>query len=48
MDMPDDKDADVRWFFETVFALREVLNDREFAAFRDWLEFVVEDQAVAH
>ena len=48
MDMPDDKDAAVRWFFQTIFALREELDDHEFEAFRDWLAFVVEEQAIAH
>ena len=47
-DMPDDKDAAVRWFFETIFALREELDDAEFDALRAWLEFVADEQAVAH
>ena len=48
MDMPDDKDAAVRRFIETIFALREELDDAEFAVFRDWLAFVADEQPVAH
>lgn len=46
--MPDDKDAAVRRFIETIFALREALDDAEFEALRDWLEFVADEQLVAH
>ena len=48
MGMPDDKDAAVRWFFETIFQLRDQMSEQEFAAFRRWVEFVAEEQAVAH
>lgn len=48
MGKPDDKDAAVHWFFDTIFRLREQMSDREFAEFRAWIEFLAEEQTVAH
>lgn len=48
MGIPDDKDAAVRWFFETLFALSEQLSEQEFAAFREWIEFIAGEPPVAH
>lgn len=48
MEMPDDKDAAVHWFFETMLNLREQMNAQEFAALRTWIEFLAEEQPLAH
>lgn len=48
MSVPNDNEAAIRWFLETVFRLREDLSDAEFDAFRQWVEFVADEQATAH
>lgn len=44
----DDESAEVRWFFETIAALRAQMSDEEFYALRSWIEFLAEKQTVAH
>ncbi len=46
--MPDDRDAAASWFLETLFVLREELDNEAFEALRAWLVFLTDEQPIAH
>ena len=48
MESDQDKHDSIQRFLENIHRLRTQMNDEEFRQFREWIEFVAEEQLQSH